>query len=120
MPESKLNKPPIKHGLARMQTVAGWISIAILLSWAASIPASEDADRVRTLTLQGRILPLEQLVAMARARKPGTLIEAELDWEPEHGVAVYELLMLGSDGELWELELDARTGELLEVEREHD
>jgi len=93
---------------------------ATLLLTAALLSASEDADQVRALTKEGRILPLEQLITKARERKAGTLIEAELEWEPEHGVAVYELLMLGDDGELWELEFDARGGELLELEREDD
>jgi len=96
------------------------VPVAVLGLTAQNILASEDADRARALTEQGEILPLEQIIAQARKRKPGTLIEAELDWEPEHRAAVYELLMLGKDGELWELELDARTGRLLEVEREHD
>jgi uncharacterized membrane protein YkoI len=102
------------------RTAAVWMAAAMLVLSTQATWASEDAERARILTEGGEILPLEQLIAQAREHKPGTLIEAELDWEPDHGVAVYELLMLGEDGELWELELDARTGRLLEVEREHD
>ncbi|WP_328986930.1 PepSY domain-containing protein [Thiorhodovibrio winogradskyi] len=97
-----------------------WTGGTSLLLMAALALASEDAEQVRTLTEQGRILPLEQLITEARKRKPGILIEAELDWEPEQGITIYELLMLGADGELWELEFDALTGELLELELEHE
>ena len=97
----------------------GLVAAMLALILTASVTwASDDAERARTLTESGKILPLEQLIAVARQHKPGTLIEAELDWDPEHGVAIYELLMLSEDGELWELEFDARSGELREVERD--
>jgi uncharacterized membrane protein YkoI len=117
VPEFKLNA-----SLRRRSTGQSlrWTAGAILLLMTALALAAEDAEHVRALTEQGRILPLEQLIAEARKRKQGTLIEAELDWEPEPGIAIYELLMLGADGELWELEFDARTGELLELELERE
>lgn len=113
MPEFKLNKEPPSTRLSSV------VLAAALLLGAGVALSSDEAEQVRALTERGDIVPLETLIAEARARKPGTLIEAELDWEPRLGVAVYELLMLGQDGELWEIEFDARTGELLEVEREH-
>ena len=98
---------------------AGLIAMTGLLLTATAL-ASQEAEQARALVEGGDVLPLEQLITRARQHKPGTLIEAELDWKPERGMTVYELLMLGEDGQLWELEFDARSGELLEVEREDD
>lgn len=135
MPEPKLKPrlpsprmfPPVDHrwrGLARavFALPASILTASILTAsilMAGATLASEDAEQVRALAARGEVLPLEQLLDAARNHKPGNLIEADLDWEPEHDLAVYELLMLGADGELWELEFDARTGKLLELEREH-
>jgi uncharacterized membrane protein YkoI len=55
-------------------------------------------------------------VERARAAKPGEIIETEL--EREQGRYVYEVEILDSAGQVWEVKLDARTGELLEIE--HD
>jgi uncharacterized membrane protein YkoI len=86
---------------------------------AVPVPAAAgDSDHVvaRKLRESGQILPLEQIVERARAAKPGEIIETEL--EREQGRYVYEVEILDSAGQVWEVKLDARTGELLEIE--HD
>jgi len=40
--------------------------------------------------------------------------------EKEDGLYVYELEIVDYSGEVWELELDAKTGELVELENEDD
>lgn len=114
--KTQMQKTP---GIQR-SVVTAWLAAMTGLLLTSTTLASEEAEQARALVKGGTVLPLEQLITSARQHKPGTLIEAELEWEPEHGVAVYELLMLSEDGELWELEFDARSGELLEVEREDD
>lgn len=81
-----------------------------------SLQADEDADRARMLQQQGDILPLEQVIESAMAVKSGQILETELD--EEDGRYVYELEILDDRGQVWELELDASTAELLELESE--
>ncbi|HSG05745.1 MAG TPA: PepSY domain-containing protein [Nitrospiria bacterium] len=93
------------------------VLVLILSSVAPGITRSgEDHDRVKALKEAGEIVPLEAIIEKARANRPGRVLEAEL--ETEHGRLLYELEFLDDQGVVWELEYDARTGELLEIEQE--
>jgi uncharacterized membrane protein YkoI len=74
------------------------------------------ADLARRLLLEGKILPLERIVGRAYDLRHGSLIDAELSYEADHAAYVYELHMLDSSGDVWELEFRADTGELIEHE----
>lgn len=78
--------------------------------------AEEDHVTARKLRESGQILPLEQILERARARQPGEILETEL--ERSRGGYVYEIEILGPDGWVWEMKFDARTGELIELERD--
>ena len=73
-------------------------------------PTAAQQQAAREAVRAGRIVPLQQVVADALRRYPGTLIEVELD-EDE-----YEVEILGPDGVVMELEYDARTGRLKKME----
>lgn len=89
--------------------------IALGLTFGAA-PALADIDhqRARALQQQGHILPLEQIIDKALGIKSGRVIETELD--EENGRLVYELEILDDRGWVWEMEFDAKTGELRELE----
>ena len=63
-----------------------------------------------------RVPSLETIVAKAQAAKAGELLEAELDHD--HDRYIYEVEILDSAGQVWELKLDAGTAELLKLERD--
>jgi uncharacterized membrane protein YkoI len=71
---------------------------------------------VRSLVGPGDILSLEQILQNARQQHAGRVLEIEL--EEQRGSLVYEVEILGDSGEVWEMNFDARSGELLEEERE--
>ena len=71
-----------------------------------------DHERVRDAVARGEMVPLETILADAQRRHPGRVLEVELEHDE------YEVEILGADGVVRELEYDARTGELLEVEVE--
>jgi uncharacterized membrane protein YkoI len=73
-------------------------------------------DRARRATERGEILPLEAIYERALARSPGRVLEAEL--ERKGGLWVYELKVLDDHGGLFELYLDASTGEILKHEED--
>lgn len=89
--------------------------IMLAMPWQI-LQADQDADRARMLKQRGDILPLEQVIESAMAVKPGQILETELD--EDDGRYVYELEILDERGQVWELELDASTAELLELESE--
>lgn len=80
------------------------------------LQADSDSERARLLKQQGKILPLEQVIATAMTVKSGQILETEL--EEEDGRFVYELEILDEAGQVWELELDAATAELIELDNE--
>ena len=80
------------------------------ISYADSIGYSE----ARALREEGKILPLEVIIDKAKRFKPGKVIETEL--EKDDGIYVYEIEILDDRGWVWEMEFDASTGELLELE----
>lgn len=94
------------------------ITIACILSlFSGTITlADQKADTARQLQQQGDILPLEQIIDLAVTVKQGQILETDL--EHDDGRYVYELEILDSRGQVWEIELDAQTGELIELENE--
>ncbi len=80
--------------------------------------ADESASVARQLLKEGKIMPLQTILSKAAEIKPGQVIETDL--EKEHQRYVYELEILDKNGQVWELELDAQTGEFIELENEED
>jgi uncharacterized membrane protein YkoI len=85
----------------------------LLLLGVSLIAVGDDHDEARELYQAGEIQPLETIVEQAQAQRPGRVLEVEL--ETEHDRYIYELEILDPQGVVWELEFDARTGELLDT-----
>ena len=86
-----------------------------------AIPAqADDIDQDQALILveQGVILPLHRLIDDALTRFPGRFLEAEL--ERDDGRYVYEIEIISQDGRVLELEYDAVTGTLLDIDIDED
>jgi uncharacterized membrane protein YkoI len=66
---------------------------------------------VRDLAAQGDILPLEQILQYAARHRSGRVLEIEL--ERYSGLLIYEVEILDADGAVWEMNFDARSGELV-------
>lgn len=80
------------------------------------VTAERDHERARALLESGEILSLEQILVNVRAEYPGRPLEVKL--EQKKDALIYEIELLDDDGKVWELKLDAVTGELLKRERE--
>lgn len=63
---------------------------------------------------KGSQLPLEQALDLAAKYLPGEVLKVEL--ENKRGRSIYEIKVLTGNGRLREIELDARTGDVLEIE----
>ncbi|WP_235272703.1 PepSY domain-containing protein [Methylotenera versatilis] len=79
-----------------------------------SLSAEEDYQLAKKLRQQGEILPLEKILAFARAKKNGEVLETE--FEKKGGRYIYEVEILDIQGQVWELKLDAKTGQLIKIE----
>jgi len=96
--------------------------LSLALAAGAISPAVVTADRdvdsktVRQWVEEGRVLPLEDLLSRHRERIAGRLLDLEV--EREHGRIVYELEVVGEDGLVREIYLDAQSGEWLGEELE--
>lgn len=78
--------------------------------------AISEHDEVRSIKQRGDILSLEEILRRAGQQHTGRVLETEL--EQENGRYLYEVELVDESGEVWEMKLDAQTGELLQEERE--
>lgn len=72
----------------------------------------------RKLQKAGEILTLEEIHAKALEAKPGRVIET--DFEVKGTRYTYEVDILDDQGVFWEVEINAKTGELVRAQPEHD
>lgn len=93
------------------------LGAAALLAVPAQVAGQDAQDElaeVRRLRAAGEILPLEQIARHAQAIKAGEILETDLERKP--GGYVYEVEVLDAGGHVWELKLDAKTGQLIKLE----
>jgi uncharacterized membrane protein YkoI len=94
----------------------GLILVAVWLGWQTAM-ADTDYDTARKLREAGDILPLETILHKLEQTHPGKVLEVEL--EKEHDRVIYEIELLDGNGKVWELKVDARSGEMLKQKQEH-
>lgn len=73
-----------------------------------------DHEHARRALEEGRARPLVEILEMVRGRLDGEIIGVEFD--REDGRYVYEFKVIGADGRLREVEVDALSAEILKVE----
>ena len=78
----------------------------------------QDFERALDAVAQGKILKLGDVLPRIEQEFGGRAIETEL--ETDDGRWVYEFEILTSDGGLFEVDVDAVTGETIDVEEEVD
>lgn len=86
---------------------------AMLLAASAEHLPARDHDRARGAVQRGEALPLEQILGRIAGSHPGRMLDARLD---ERGNRLeYQIRLLQADGQVVELTVDARTGEVRQV-----
>jgi uncharacterized membrane protein YkoI len=87
----------------------------VATGWLVPIAGSGESPAVAgQLAAKGQILSLEKISKLAKSYKPGEILEVEL--EKKHGRYLYEVEILDTRSQVWELKLDAKTGQLLKME----
>ncbi len=96
---------------------AALLAVALLRPATAQSPDDGSMERG-----PGPVVPLADILATSRRLVPGEVIDVELEYDVSFdddrrdGRWVYEVELLTDDDRIVELEFDARTGQLLEVE----
>lgn len=93
------------------------ITVSLLIILSAALYADDDHDDAKRLLESGEILALEIVLEKARKLRAGKVLEVEL--ETKKGKKIYEIELLDSDGTVYELKYDAKTGEHLSTEKEN-
>ncbi|MDX2503235.1 MAG: PepSY domain-containing protein [Gammaproteobacteria bacterium] len=83
----------------------------LLLSPLRVALADDDHIEARRLLDAGEILPLEVILKNVRQTFTGRILDIELETEDQQ--IVYEVELLGEDGIVQEVYIDARTGKVL-------
>ncbi len=89
--------------------------VVICLLWWGTM-ASADHEDAMLLRQSGNIVSLTALLSDAYQRKPGELLEVELEYD-ESGY-LYEVEILDSAGIVWELRYDAVSGKFISIEKD--
>lgn len=74
-------------------------------------------DRAMKLVQGGKILSFEKLNEAALAKHPEATVE-DTELEDEYGRLIYQVDLRDAQGQEWDLELDATSGEILREERD--
>ncbi|QNP48041.1 PepSY domain-containing protein [Diaphorobacter aerolatus] len=70
-----------------------------------------DHELARKALREGKVLPLRAVLEQVERDYQGQVLEVEL--ERDDGMFLYEIKLLGTDGRLMKLEIDAATGKVL-------
>lgn len=94
------------------------MAAAFLMFFSISAKAGEDISHMEARKLQaaGEILSLERIIEIARSAKSGDILETELERSRKTGLYIYEVEILDGKGMVWELNLNAKTGEIIKIE----
>lgn len=85
-----------------------------------SAPAIADDDHeemMATINAAG-LIPIEQASEKALAAKPGKIVDAELDERTWPKGWDYEFEIIDADGREWDVDVNAKSGEVVKVKRD--
>lgn len=99
-----------------MKNILKLILFGLFITFSISLYADDDHEEAKRLVESGEILALEDVLKSARKIQPGKVLEVEL--ETKKGKKIYEIELLNSDGIVFELKFDAKTGKHLSTEKE--
>ena len=90
-------------------TGIGWLLFALNTNVWADDREGKITDLVKDATVT-----IDQAIKTASEKVPGTVVEAEL--EKKHGKTIWEVEVLGADGNVTEVHIDAGTGAVIDTE----
>lgn len=92
-------------------------AVGLLIALGSSAWADDKEGKIADLAKDAKVT-IEQAIKTASEKVPGTVVEAEL--EKKHGKTVWEVEVLGADGNVTEVHIDAATGSVIDTEAKKD
>ena len=90
------------------------LAALLALLMAPSLAAASDQDRARAAVMSGQARPLGEILGEIRGDYPGRLLDTHLA-QSGGGTWVYRLRILGADGRVVSLTVDAKSARILRV-----
>lgn len=91
--------------------------VGLLIALGSSAWADDKEGKITDLVKDAKVT-IDQAIKTASEKVPGTVVEAEL--EKKHGKTVWEVEVLGADGNVTEVHIDAATGAVIDTEAKKD
>lgn len=86
------------------------LGAAVLAACGVAPASARDHDEARAAVEAGEIRPLAEILAIVRDKLPGEVARVKL--ERKDGRWLYEFRVVGSKGRLFEVYVDARSGDI--------
>jgi uncharacterized membrane protein YkoI len=93
--------------------LVGTILIATGPAWSDKKGKHEDEGNVAEMAKEAKVT-VDQAIKTATEKVQGTVVEAEL--EKKHDKTIWEVEIVGADGKVSEVHIDAATGAVIDVE----
>ena len=94
------------------------IALATLPQIAGGDRSLQDVELARDLVERGQIMPLAQVLTRLAEQHPGQVVEVELEYSD--GILVYEVDPITPDGRMIEVDMDASTGKIVDIDEDDD
>lgn len=104
----------IKHSINLSLRHASMIVMALLLLTSTSY-GNSGQDAARKALASGEILPLKTMLDLLEKALPNHNI-IKVKFEQDDGLYIYELKVIDEKGVIREVEMNAKTGEILDIE----
>jgi uncharacterized membrane protein YkoI len=102
-----------KEVLMRAHALTGLLAFSLLVG-SSTVAWSDDKEGHIADLVKDAKVTAEQAIKTAMDKVPGTVVEAEL--EKKHGKTVWEVEILGADGKVTEVHIDAANGTVIDTE----
>ena len=97
----------------RTHAVTGLLAISLIVGFSTVAMSDDKEGKIADLVKDAKVTA-EQAIKTAMEKVPGTVVEAEL--EKKHGKTVWEVEILGADGKVTEVHIDAAEGTVIDTE----
>lgn len=104
-------------GIIVFAALIGASLIATGPAWSDKKGKHEEEGNVAEMAKEAKVT-VDQAIKTATEKVPGTVVEAEL--EKKHDKTIWEVEVVGADGKVSEIHIDAATGAVIDVEDKKD
>ena len=109
----------MKSAALTLAILVGSLLLFYMPTWSDSQGKKDQEEEAHVTDLvQDAKVTIDQAIKTASEKAPGTIVEAEL--EKKHGKTVWEIEVIGSDGAVTEVHIDAASGEVIDTEMKKD